>query len=90
MTDLRDLEADRRLVERFREIRLEQWTTSEKDILANIADAALDEIERLKGLLVFQVENQKGEILWSHVGDFCSKYPAEADAWLAVRKAACK
>lgn len=83
MTELRDLDADRRYVESIKD------ETGFGD-LEDIASAALDEIERLKGLLVRQVGSH-----W-HIGSQRLKdlrehpwgFPSEADAWVAVRKAA--
>mgnify|MGYP001564782563 CR=1 FL=1 len=75
MNDLRDLAADRQLC-------LAGTTQARIDALA----AALDEIERLKGLLVkpsrmggFYIRQADGRI---------KNYPDKDSAWAAVRKAA--
>lgn len=74
VAELRDLDADRRL----------QVTDDPKDLIEAL-DAALDEIERLKRLLVRENWQYKWETLLPNDNHL---YPTEADAWAAVRKAA--
>jgi hypothetical protein len=74
--ELRDLYADRRL----------QVTDDPKDLIEAL-DAAIDEIDRLRRLLVWK--NWEGN--WTATIAPCQisgDYKTEADAWAAVRKAA--
>lgn len=85
MRDLRDMEADREIVTRLSEVEPHQWTIRDESILLAIALASLDEIERLKRLLV-----KPGCGGWfADCGRETIWFYTEADAWAAVRKAAC-
>jgi hypothetical protein len=75
VADLRDLEADRWL--------LEMGDISYSDAM-DLAFDLLDELDRLKGLLVYEVDGG-----WLTIED-AGPYPNEAAAWAAVRKAAMK
>lgn len=85
MSELRDLEADRRLIEQLREETFNLRTYEYK--LWIIADAALDEIDRLKGLLVWGVADE-----WAArtTRRDIRYFRSQAAAWAAVRKAAAK
>lgn len=77
-TELRDLEEDRHFLDCLCE------KADAATHLWDIADAAINEIERLKGLLVF-----KDNGYW-FTRLKLGAYPTEAAAWAAVRKAAMK
>jgi hypothetical protein len=95
--ELRDLEADRRFLDGCSEFK------GGAPSLWKIADAALDEIKRLKGLLVrykpgIVCDNDRKPLPWlvcwtieeEYEGRVEKWFPTEAAAWAAVRKAACK
>lgn len=86
MTELRDLEADRRLTWLQGTIQLSEIMDFSEQRRVALA-AALDEIDRLKGLIVFEVKLMTGGVVWRNLIDD-EDHPTEADAWAAVRKAA--
>lgn len=86
MTELRDLEADRRYCSRedF------AWDTPTEIHLKNIASAALDEIERLKRLVVWY--DSTFNFWCAKISQFSqfTTHTTEAEAWAEARKAAMK
>lgn len=99
MADLRDLEADRAMVERCRQSENRDWGELAKRINPDDADEWLDEIDRLKRLLVEQGSGKWFARIGPRVQDVVLFDDAES-AWqgcrqhaaqlAAVRKAAMK
>lgn len=80
MSDLRDLDADRRLCE--------NWS-ADKALVQEALEAVLDEIARLKRLVVYRYpDGDLFEVVCPLPKP--TQFPDEDSAWTAVRKAATK